>query len=319
MQYGDLVSVVIPTYNRERSIRRAVEGVLVQTYHNIEVIVVDDCSTDRTVEILRDMNDPRLRIVEHETNSGAGHARHTGIMAASGDLIAFQDSDDVWLSDKLEVQMRALEELGPEYVGIFSPEVIYGRDGEGSNKRYGPRRVACVPGPNTDVASGDLSGLFLYGNIMTLQTLLVRKSAYLGAGGFDLGLPNNEDWDFNIRLSRYGKLGFLDIPQVIVFDSPDGISKNKASHAYSTLMIFGKIKRHDPEAPSLPGWALAISRQMMMNGRPKASRRFLRRAIKGMPFKPKLYLRYVLTAFPGLYQKLVLRQRSKMRKGALGT
>ncbi len=315
MQDGDLVSVIIPTYNRARSIRRAINGVLAQTYKNIEVIVVDDCSIDQTVDILKSMEDPRLRLLQHDQNRGAGAARHTGVMAASANLIAFQDSDDAWLPDKLEVQVSALADLPDEYIAIFSPEIIYGRDGEGSHKIYGPRRVACVPGPGMKIAGGDLSREFLYGNFMTLQTVLLKKAAYMSIGGFDLSLPNNEDWDFNIRLSRFGLIGYVDTPQVIVFDSPDGISKKEHANAYSTMMIYGKIKRYDPTAPPLAALSLDISRQLMEKGKPRSSERFLRKAIDLQPRRLSLYLRLILTRFPVVYNQLIIWRRKRMLRG----
>lgn len=312
MEDKDRVTVIIPTYNRAGSIRRAVDGVLAQTHRDIEVIVVDDCSTDRTLEILDGIADPRLRIVRHQTNCGAGAARHTGVLAAKTDLIAFQDSDDAWLPDKLEVQVRELAALGPDYVAVFGPEIIYGRDGEGSAKRYGPRRVACVPGPDLAIRSGDLSAAFLEGNFLTLQTLLLRREAYFRAGGFDLSLPNNEDWDFNIRLSRTGPIGYIDTPHVIVSNSADGISKNEAANLRSMVMIFGKIRRLAPETPSLPRLALDISRSLMVFERPKASRRYLALALGRRPFDPKLLARMALSRFPGLYRALIARQRARM-------
>lgn len=315
MQDGDLVSVIIPTYNRARSIRRAITGVLAQTYKNIEVIVVDDCSTDHTVEIVEAIDDPRLRLLRQAQNTGAGGARHAGVLAAKADMIAFQDSDDAWLPDKLEVQVQTFAALHDDYVAVFSPEIIYGRDGEGSQKVYGPRRVACVPGPHMKIASGDLSRDFTYGNFMTLQTVLLKKAAYLEVGGFDLSLPNNEDWDFNIRLSRLGPIGYIDTPQVIVFDSPDGISKRETANAYSTMMIYGKLKRHDPNASPLGALSLDISRQLMEKGRPRASERFLRKAISLQPRRISLYLRLALTRFPSLYRRLIAWRRGRMLRG----
>ncbi len=111
MRYGDLVSVVIPTYNRSRSIERAVRGVLAQTYDTLELIVVDDASSDDTVAILENICDPRLRILRQPRNAGAGAARHAGILAAQAQVIAFQDSDDEWLPEKLAGDLNDLPGL----------------------------------------------------------------------------------------------------------------------------------------------------------------------------------------------------------------
>jgi glycosyltransferase involved in cell wall biosynthesis len=318
VKYGDKISVIIPNYNRARSIRRAIEGVLAQTYREIEVIVVDDCSTDASVEIIEAVAaaDPRVRLVRQPRNGGAAHARTAGIEAATSELIAFQDSDDNWLPDKLETQMRAFAELPEEYVALFGPEIIYGRDGEGSGKKYGPRRTACVPGPNVRIESGDLSGHFVRANIMTLQTVLLKKAAFVSAGGFDPRLRNNEDWDFNIRLSRQGPMGFIEAPLVVVSDSPDGISKNRKASVFSYLVIFNKLRRMGVEERALAPHALSASRQLMRHGRPAASRRYLKWTMAREPSRPGHYLRYALSLHPPLYRAVMERRGKRRRAGA---
>ncbi len=315
MQYGDPISVIIPTYNRARSIARAVEAVLAQTYREIEVIVVDDGSTDETIAIVEGLvaRDGRVRLIRQPTNGGAARARTAGVEAARHDLIAFQDSDDSWLPDKLETQMRLFAELPEDYVAVFGPEIIYGRDGEGSSKRYGPRRAACVPGPGLQVASGDLSGHFVRANIMTLQTVLMKKAAFRAAGGFDPRLPNNEDWDFNIRLSRQGRMGFTEAPMAIVSDSPDGISKNRRANVYSFVVIFNKLRRSGVAPGALTGHALSASRQLMRHDRPRASRRYLAWAMAREPQRPGHYIRYAISLAPPLYRAL-METRSRRRR-----
>ncbi|MGB9587486.1 MAG: glycosyltransferase family 2 protein, partial [Armatimonadota bacterium] len=113
------VSVVIPTYNRALLVERAIRSVLGQTYTDFEVIVVDDGSTDDTKRILADLahEDPRVRWFHHSENRGAQAARNTGCRAAEGEYIAFLDSDNEWLSNKLHLQMELLKEHG-EYIGV---------------------------------------------------------------------------------------------------------------------------------------------------------------------------------------------------------
>ena len=111
----DLISVIIPTYNRENKIIDAVRSVLEQTYINIEVIVIDDGSTDDTYLMLDKIEDKRLKYVYQE-NSGACVARNRGIKEAKGKYIAFHDSDDIWHKDKLEKQIRVLEKTNADIV-----------------------------------------------------------------------------------------------------------------------------------------------------------------------------------------------------------
>ncbi len=102
-----LVSVIIPTYNRARTIERAVNSVLAQTWKEVEVIVVDDGSTDQTSEVLKVYGD-KIRVI-HQQNGGASAARNTGIKAATGEIISFLDSDDEWLPSKTERQVKLLQ------------------------------------------------------------------------------------------------------------------------------------------------------------------------------------------------------------------
>ncbi len=104
------ISVIMPVYNSEKTVGRAIESVLVQTYKSLELIVIDDCSTDRSRDIIGQYaeKDPRVHILYNEKNEGVSAARNHGIHKARYDWIAFLDSDDYWLPDKLEIQMHAV-------------------------------------------------------------------------------------------------------------------------------------------------------------------------------------------------------------------
>ena len=107
---GVLVSVIIPLYNRENTIRRAVDSILNQTYTNIEVLVVDDGSIDHSVQMLdKYIDDDRVKVFCQKQNRGANAARNRGIREAKGEYIAFHDSDDAWVPDKLEKQLKCME------------------------------------------------------------------------------------------------------------------------------------------------------------------------------------------------------------------
>jgi glycosyltransferase involved in cell wall biosynthesis len=313
MQYGDLISVVIPCFNRARSIERAVRGVLLQSYPNLELIVVDDASTDASAAIVEAINDPRLRLIRHETNKGAAAARNTGVAAARGTLIAFQDSDDNWFPEKLDVQMRHFCGLPKDHVAVFCTKIIYGRSiDQRGRKTYGIRHVSCVPGSGKPPMSGDLSQAFLWGNFMGPPTVLLKAAAFQAAGGYDLRLRNNNDWDFHLRLSRIGPIGFIDEPLMLVYDSVDGISKNPVAKAFSTIVIFNKIRRYAPDAPALAIHAVAVHRHLMFKGKPRSARRFLHKALEITPGAWHLYLRLALTYFPDLYQLLLQGRRRGM-------
>ena len=117
---NDLISVVIPTYNRKDKLPACIESVLAQTYANLEVIVVDDASTDGTQHLFDAPGDPRVRYVRYEQNRGACYARNLGAQHARGSILAFQDSDDHWHADKLQKQYDLLMATGADlcYCGM---------------------------------------------------------------------------------------------------------------------------------------------------------------------------------------------------------
>lgn len=123
-----LVSVFINAYNSEKFILETVNSVLNQTYKNIQLIVIDDCSTDNTYELLKTVNDERLEIYKNNINMGISYTCNRGIAACRGEYIAHTDSDDVWVPDKIEKQLRFLEE-NPEYGACFSYVDIIDNDG----------------------------------------------------------------------------------------------------------------------------------------------------------------------------------------------
>ena len=105
----DLVSIVMPSYNTAKYIADSIQSVINQTYSNWELLIVDDCSTDNTEEIVASFNDERIRFIKKDKNSGAADSRNVALRAAVGKWIAFLDSDDTWEREKLEKQIRFME------------------------------------------------------------------------------------------------------------------------------------------------------------------------------------------------------------------
>ena len=110
MENNGLVSVVMPSYNSEKYIKDSIESVLNQTYPYWELLIVDDCSTDETVEIIKGFHDERIRLFQNEVNSGAAVSRNLALREAKGKWIAFLDSDDLWLPSKLEEQIKFMHD-----------------------------------------------------------------------------------------------------------------------------------------------------------------------------------------------------------------
>lgn len=223
------VTVILPTYNRAHLSRRSVGSVLAQTYENLELIVVDDASTDKTSEVVRAFRDSRLRYLRHENNKGAPAARNTGINAARGEFIAFQDSDDEWKPDKLAKQMARFAtdpKLAVVYCGML-------RHNEGCKTYIPDRRIK--------TRSGDISQALLRGNFVGTPAMVVRRTDLLKVGGFVEDLPRFQDWEFAIRLSRAYPFDLVDEALVEVYSTPGNITSDGPAGARACEMI---LERH---------------------------------------------------------------------------
>ena len=204
------VSVVVPTYERADLVGRAVDSALAQTVEDIEVIVVDDGSTDGTREAVAAESDPRVRYLEHESNRGVSAARNTGIEAASGEYVAFLDSDDEWLPRKLERQLAALDDRGDGWVGAYCDVATTGLSSLG-------RIAAAVSESVFRSAAPREGGRELAEALLSMRvfmgpgsTLLVERDALTVAGSFDEELSIYEDWDLVLRVLSVGKIAYVD-------------------------------------------------------------------------------------------------------------
>jgi glycosyltransferase involved in cell wall biosynthesis len=222
------VSVIIPTYNRAQLVRRALYSVLHQTYRNIEVIIVDDCSTDDTEIVVTSFRDSRVRYIRHEINRGAAMARNTGINAASSEFIAFQDSDDEWLCDKLEKQMKKFDQVGLK-VGVVYTGFLRIKE---NHAVYFPRKEI--------KKSGDVLVSLLNENFVTTQAAVVRKECFKKIGLFDEQLPRLQDWDLFIRIAKYYQFICIDEPCLIAFHSAISISADDRIFPIALKIILDK-------------------------------------------------------------------------------
>jgi glycosyltransferase involved in cell wall biosynthesis len=184
------VSVIIPTFNRSQKLIRAVRSVLKQTFRDFEVIVVDDGSSDDTYQAMTSYL-PMIQYVRKEVNQGVSAARNSGIRRASGPWIAFLDSDDYWLEDKLSIQMKYIE--GNPGTLACQTEELWIRDG----KRVNPRRRHKKP-------SGDIFAQSLKLCLVSPSSVALKRSLLDEIGLFDEALPAAEDYDMWLRIScRY--------------------------------------------------------------------------------------------------------------------
>ncbi|MGR3540530.1 MAG: glycosyltransferase family 2 protein [Hasllibacter sp.] len=211
-----LVSVVAPCRDRVATAPAAIASVLGQEGPPLEVIAVDDGSTDGTLEALRAIADPRLRVIENRPPHGVSAARNAGIAVARGTWIAFQDSDDLWRPGKLAAQMARLG-AEPEAIGAYCAMRIENERGE---------RTGRVPAQSPCPEGGALSRRLLTTNVISTQTLIVRADALRRVGGFDAGLQALVDWDLALRLAGEGTILAVDEELVV-----QRFSENSITHS----------------------------------------------------------------------------------------
>ncbi len=302
------ITALIPTYNSERYIRAAVDSVLTQTYPAHEVIVVDDGSTDRTQEALASYGD-RVRYIR-QVNAGPPVARNTGLTQATGDWIALLDSDDLWVPEKLELQIDYLQRhpsCGLVYTdmktfddaGIIEESVKISR--------------------NLTLPSGHIFPEMFAETLFQTSAVLVRKSCIDTVGGFDTDLRMGDDYELFLRISRHYELGYVDKPLVLYRQHATQGTRTWGKQLQQGVpwefLVLKKVVDRYPEMVEELGRAkvqqrlskpyAALAYACMAEGDHKNARQLIRGALRYWPSNPA-YLRYYLMSFlsPGMQVKL---------------
>jgi glycosyltransferase involved in cell wall biosynthesis len=204
-----LVSAIIPTYNRAATIERAVKSILMQSWRSMEVIVVDDGSTDGTAEVLTPYRD-RINLI-CQNNRGPSAARNTGIKAAKGEIISFLDSDDTWLPDKTERQVRLLQATASSGVKccVCNAKMMMGTRAVTSFARVGLRPTQ-REGVWINPAEVLINGSLFFNQVVAVRREMLEKTAF-----FREDLRIMEDYDLALRLSLMGPWAFIADPLVV--------------------------------------------------------------------------------------------------------
>lgn len=229
-----LVSIVLPTFNRAGILPRAIHSVLSQSFRDFELIVVDDGSRDDTRQVVAALRDPRLRYVARDRNGGVAAARNTGVHAATGRLLAFQDSDDEWLPRKLERQVEHLHPVDDRTMSVC------GLVRKGLDSRRREVWLLTYPRAPGDWADGLGWPGVLTAGVAYTQTWLVPRQALVDAGGFDEHLCIWDDWDLLIRLSK--RLAIRTLPDHLVISQrgSDSLSDDPGRFARDLPLILHK-------------------------------------------------------------------------------
>jgi glycosyltransferase involved in cell wall biosynthesis len=210
MQKGPRVSVVIPTYNRAARVQRAIDSVLAQTVGDVEVIVVDDGSTDETPRVLAGYG-PRIRALR-QANLGVSAARNAGIAHARGHWIALLDSDDEWLPDKLEQQLRLVEAAAGSIGVCFTDCTLVG-DGAAEDTLFGVASFRC-DSPASPIVADATAAVISRLHVIHTSSLLIERRLLEPAPAFDPALKVAEDTDLLFRLALRTRFAAVDVPLV---------------------------------------------------------------------------------------------------------
>lgn len=209
------VSVIIPTYNRSSTIKRAVESVIKQTYKNLEIIIIDDASTDDTSKIIKKIPDDRIIYKKLRKNKGACFARNKGIDISTGEYITFQDSDDYYLEEKIERQIKNLKKNKSDIdfcklkLFMHDKEIIIPSDIKQLKfEKYGV---------NEELFNG---------NFISTQAILMKRSIAKKTM-FDNSFPRLQDYDFILRATSISKTSFTNEILVYLYNQKDSISNDE--------------------------------------------------------------------------------------------
>ena len=282
------VSVIIPTYNRAHLVGKAIKSVLNQTYQDFEIIVIDDGSTDNTEETVKSFNNFKIRYICHTNNQGVSVARNTGIRASRGKYIALLDSDDEWLPEKLDKQIKVLKSEFPEAGVVYSNVLYIDESGKNMKKLGNPKKV-----------EGHIyEDLLVRNYVGTSSTLLVKKECFNRVGLFDGLLKAQNDWDMWIRIAKYYRFALIKIPLVKYRFHSNRISNNPELKIITANRILVKYTDELEKRPGVHSkHYFYIGNRFCHMGKTKEGQRYLLKAISLYPF----CIRYYICIFASLF------------------
>ncbi len=281
------VSVIIPTYNRAELLKRSIQSVLNQTYQNFELIIVDDCSDDNTREIVKSFKDPKIRYYKHSKNKGPAAARNKGIKHAKGKYIAFQDSDDEWLPEKLEIQIDCFKNSEKE-IGVVYCRAI---------KKNG-KKTDNFPSPKISKADGYIYPYICRGNFILMPSAVIKKECLTDTGGFDELFTHMEDWELLIRISKKYNIRFIDVPLVKIHYTPGGVNEQGLLiEAITTEKILNKhYNEFKNDKKLIAHYEYLIGNlQSQLKDKITQGRAYLRLALKHDPYNIKYAFSYIVS------------------------
>lgn len=242
------ISVIIPAYNVERTILQTISSIQKQTFKDLEIIVINDGSSDRTLELLSTITDARLKVYSYP-NGGLPTARNRGIYRARGEYISFIDADDLWTVDKLEKQLAALQ-ANPDAGVAYSWFTIMIEPEDTAD-------VSFVLGKRVFFQGNVYDRLLIDNFVGNGSNLLVKSSAIESVGNFDPSLKSCEDWDYYLRLAR--QTDFVVVPEYQIFyrKTAGTMSSQGSTMEREGLKVIDKVFNSVTQSQSLKNKSIA--------------------------------------------------------------
>jgi glycosyltransferase involved in cell wall biosynthesis len=230
-----LISVIIPAYNCEKTIKETIEAVLNQTFTDLELILINDGSQDNTLDVVSQISDPRIQVFSYP-NAGVSASRNRGIFHATGEYISFIDADDLWTADKLETQLKALQENPKAAVAYSWTDWI-----DESGKFLGT-------GVHLTITGDVFSKLLLVDFMGSGSNALIRKQALIEVGGFETSLVHAEDWDLWLRLAARYHFVAIPSPQILYRKSTNSASMSVLKMEAGSLKVIERAYAQAPDS-----------------------------------------------------------------------
>ena len=310
------VSVIIPVYNCERYIVESLDSVFSQDYPDLEVIVINDGSTDGSLEILEQYERP-IFIINQE-NSGSAVARNAGMAKARGEYIAFLDSDDKWLPGKLKRQVEFLES-NLDYGLVYSNWVCWtsNSNGEFIDQDFKNQKDSIII---SRPLSGWLYCDLLQNSIVWTSSVLIRYSLYEKIGTFDTALRRGQDYDYWIRVSRKTKIHKLDGIHAVYRTNSESVTNRPNEINYEYIVLKNSINKWGYTSPNGEKTNKAIINRKLShinfifsyyhyhNNAPTIALPAIVTSIRYTPFKLKSWMYLLLIATKYLYNFILLKK-----------
>ncbi|MBW4427332.1 MAG: glycosyltransferase [Nostoc desertorum CM1-VF14] len=239
------ISVIIPAYNSEKTIGHTIQSVLNQTFTDLELIVINDGSQDLTLKIVTQIKDPRIKVFSY-SNAGGNISRNRGLQRAVGEFVSFLDADDLWTPDKLQSQLKALQENATAQVAYSWTDYI------NTNDEF------ILSGKRVNVNGNVYENLLLNNFLENGSNPLICRKALIKLGGFDESLSAAQDWDMWLRLAS--KFDFICVPsvQILYRISANSVSCNLVRQEKSCLQVLERAYKERPSALK-HSWNLSLA------------------------------------------------------------